>query len=165
MNQFDGPLIIQYDRAASDILGDDYWRVMRSFRFYLPTSDIANEWTCYDTNRWLFVSAGTLTDLGTIPKQFRSLIDRGGLAAQAYVVHDQACEYLSVTENGRPASITRQEADLILRDALLSLGVDKTTAYLTYNAVAAYAAVMNIRLPSTTMKKRALEAAYNFEGI
>jgi len=165
MNQFDGELFIQYDRQASNVLGADYWRVMRSFRFYLPTSDIANEWTCYDTNRWAFIPAGMLTDLGSVPKQFRSIIDNGGRAAQAYVVHDQLCEYLSITEKGRPARISRQEADLILLDALLVLGVDKTTAHLTYNAVAAYSAVMDIRQPSTTIVKRRLEAAFNFEGF
>lgn len=165
MNQFDGPLQIQYDTQASNILQGDYWRVMKSFRFYLPSSDIANEWTCYDTNRWAFVPAGTLSDLGSIPAVYRGVFDRGGRAAQAYVLHDQLCEYLSVTKDGHPERITRQECDLILRSAMLSLGVSKGVTQCVYNAVAAYAAINGIRSPSTTIKKRTLEAAFNFEGL
>lgn len=165
MNQFDGPLQIQYDREASRILDGDYWRVMKSFRFYLPTSDIANEWTCYDTNRWVFVPAGMLTDLGSIPRIYRGIFDRGGRAAQAYVLHDQLCEYLSVTNDGNPERITRQECDLILRAGMLELGVSKGVTQCVYNAVAAYSHLKGIRSPSTTIKKRALEAAFNFEGL
>lgn len=165
MNQFDGPLQIQYDTQASNILQGDYWRVMKSFRFYLPSSDIANEWTCYDTNRWVFVPAGMLTDLGSIPPIYRGIFDRGGRSAQAYVLHDQLCEYLSVTKGGNPERITRQECDLILRSAMLSLGINKATTQSVYNAVATYAALKGIRSPSTTIKKRSLEAAFNFEGL
>lgn len=165
MNQFDGPLIIQYDRDASDQLGADYWRVMRSFRYYLPTSDIANEWTTYDTKRWAFVAAGTLTDLGTVPKTFRGIIDNGGRAAQGFVLHDQLCEYLSITAYGQPEAITRQEGDLILLSALCSLGMPKADAYMIYNSVSAYSEIMGIKSPSTTVAKRALEAKFNFEGF
>lgn len=162
---FDSELVIEFDRRASDALGDDYFRLKKSFRFYLPPSTVANEWVHYDSNRWAFCAAGMLTDLGSIPVPFRGLINRGGRAAQAFVLHDQLCEYLSITENGAPKLITRQEADLILLDALLALQVDRTTAYLIYNSVAGYQLATNTRAPSTTALKRQLEAAYNFEDI
>lgn len=165
MNNFDGPLVIQFDAHASDVLGGNYWRVMKSFRFFLPVSRIANEWTCYDTNKWGFVPAGILTDLGSVPMAFRSIIDNGGRAAQAYVLHDQLCEYLSLTENGRPVRITRVDADNILHDALISLGVDRSTARIIYEAVALYRRVTGVDWPTNQIKKRELEAAFNFEGL
>jgi len=162
---FDNPLVIEFDPVASDVLGGDYFRLKKSFRFYLPPSSIANEWVQYDSNRWAFCAAGMLTDLGSVPVSLRGIINHSGRAAQAFVLHDQLCEYLSITENGAPKSITRQEADLILFDALIALGCDKTTSHLIYNTVAAYQMATNTKAPSTTAIKRRLEAAYNFEDI
>lgn len=165
MNNFSGPLLIQFDHAASEILGDDYWRVMRSFRYYIPSSLLAPDWTVNNRKRWGFVPAGVLTNLGNIPKVFRGIISNGGAASQAYALHDQLCEYLSVTNNGRPELITREECDLILKAALLDLQIDQTTAHLIYNAVASYQLVRQTRDPSTTRIKRDLEAAFNFEDL
>jgi len=162
---FSGPLIIQYDQHASQVLQDDYWRVMRSFRYYLPTSLLVPGWTVNNRKRWGFVPAGMLTNLGNIPKIFRGIISNGGAASQAYALHDQLCEYLSVTNDGRPERITREECDLILKAALLDLEIDATTAHLIYNAVAAYQLAMQTREPSTTRIKRELEASFNFEEL
>jgi len=152
MNKYyDAPLVIKYDQRASRVLGGDFWRVIKSFRFHL-TPEV-----------WVFVPSGTLTDLGSVPKLFRGIINEQGAAAQAYVVHDQLCEYLSVTEMGKPKLISRQDADLILLDALQASGVGYTTAYLIYNAVAAYQMALQITDPSTSVIKRRLEADYNFE--
>lgn len=165
MSNFSGPLAIQYDQRASKVLDGDYWRVLKSYRFYLPTSFIGNEWTTYDSNRWGFVSAGFLTDLGTIPKILRSIVDDDGKASQGFVLHDALCEFLSITENGRPKNITREEADLILRAALLELGVSKLQTAMIYDAVRAYALVNRIRDPSSTAIKRRLEAEFNYEDF
>jgi hypothetical protein len=165
MNNFSGSLLIQYDHAASEILGGDYWRLMRSFRYYLPTSLLVPDWTVGNRKRWAFAPAGMLTDLGSIPKVFRGIISNGGAASQAYVLHDQLCEYLSITNNGYPEKITREECDLILKAALLDLQIDNTTAHLIYNAVAAYQFVRQVRDPSTTRIKRDLEAAFNYEDL
>lgn len=163
MSQFDGELIISYDVKASKILGGDYWRLRKSFRCYIPSTFVDLGITAPDKSLWGFCPSGLLTDLGTIPPRLRGIINNSGAAAQAYVLHDQLCEYLSLTFNGRPYPITRQECDLILKGALIDLEIDKTTAELIYNAVAAYAFVMNIRDPSTCALKRRLEADYNFE--
>lgn len=151
--RFDGPLVITYDNNASRILGGEYWRVLKSFRYYLTA------------NEWVFIPSGMLTDLGSVPPSLRCFVSEQGNAAQAYVVHDQLCEYLSTTFDGRPKLITRQEADLILKMALLDSGVNKTTAYLTYTAVAAYQMAMQIKDPTTTAIKRRLEADANFEDL
>lgn len=162
---FDGPLNIQFDRHASDILGGDYWRVMKSFRCYIPVSYLANEWTATDKDRWLFVASGTLTDLGTIPQIARALENRDGRASQAFVTHDQACEYLSATYQGKPQAITRQEADLILRAGLIDCGLPMSDVDIIYSAVSAYAWANRITDPSTYALKRRLEAEFNFEGM
>lgn len=163
MSNFDGELIISYDHKASRQLGGDYWRVRKSFRFYLPSSYLATDCVAINKSRWVFVPAGMLTDLGSVPPLFRGAINQAGAASQAYVMHDQLCEYLSVTNDGRPELITRRECDLILLAGLRDLGTDVTLAHLIYNAVAVYGKVMNIREPSTSALKRQLEADYNYE--
>lgn len=162
---FDAPLKLEFDHHASRILGGEYYRLQKSFKFYLPASHVAPEWVEFQSNRWVFCAAGMLTDLGTAPKAFKNFVNNIPNAVQAYVMHDQLCEYLSVTANGQPERITRQEADLILKDGLLDLGVDKSLAHLIYNAVANYQMIRQIREPSTTRLKRDLEAAYNFEAL
>lgn len=162
MGRFDGELIYKYDAQASRILRGDYFRVLQDFNFYCPTSVIGNEWTCYDSNEKVFVAAGTLTDLGSVPRMFRGAIDRDGRGAQAYVVHDVLCEYLSLSRCGKPKKITRQEADLILLDALQVLGCSKTYANIVYNAVAIYQMAGQVHNPTTTALKRQLEADYIF---
>lgn len=165
MSNYSGPLHIKYDPVASAALGTPHVRLLTSFKLFLPQTVVGNEWTAYDPDTWIFCNAGMLTDLGTIPDLFRGMFPSGGKYSQAYVVHDQACEYLSITVGGRPKRITRQEADLILLYALQELGMDKQEAYTIYNAVAAYQMARQITKPSTTIMKRRLEAAYNFEGL
>lgn len=174
MNQknFSAPFVIKFDTVASAALDDQYWRIMLSYRYYLPPSPDfnPNEWVDYDnrdavSDRWVFMSAGVLTDLGSIPKALRGVIEYGGRYAQAYAVHDQLCEYLSITVNGRPEKITREYADFVLLWALKDCGMPDAEAKAVYASVRAYAIVRNINSPSTTAKKRQLEAAYNFEGF
>ena len=155
MRNFDGELAIQYDRHASNVLNGDYYRVLKSFRYY----------TNHSRTSWAFVPAGMLTDLGSIPKAFRGIVDNDGKAAQAYVLHDQLCEYLSITAFGKPQIITRKRADEILRLALLDLEVDGVTANWIYRTVRAYAEMNGIRKPSTSALKRTLEAQFNFEDL
>jgi len=130
-----------------------------------PASFIGNEWTCYDSNRWGFVPAGILTDLGSVPPILRPVINHAGAGSQPFVLHDQLCEYLSITVNGRPFAISRGEADLILRAALIDVNVEMSEVRAIYDAVSIYARVMRIRDPSTYALKRRLEAEYNFEDF
>lgn len=160
MSNFDNPLIIEYDRRASEILNGDYWRLKKSFRFYLPATETATE-----SESWAHCSAGMLTDLGSVPKVARAIIDRDGAAAQAYVLHDQLVEYLSITVNGKPQRITRNDADLILQDALIDLGISGRYAEIVFLAVSGYTQIRCNNCPSTYRLKRELEAAYNFEGL
>lgn len=166
MSNFSGPLVIEYDQHASEVLNGTYWRVKQSFRFYLPrTAQCGNEWNEYVSNVWAFAPAGMLTDLASIPQLFQNILGPAGPYVQAAVLHDQLCEYLSITENGSPQSITRKQCDDILLSAMRDLGVSEVEAQTIYDAVSLYRVVDGITAPSTTALKRNLEASYNFEAL
>lgn len=107
---FDGPLDMRYDAEASKVLGRDYWRVLAPFRLML------------DERRWVSVPAGVLTDGGSIPRMALSLVSPWGKLGQAYVMHEQLCEYLSITVDGVPQSIARIRCDALLYAVLTALG-------------------------------------------
>jgi len=62
----------------------------------------------------ILVPIGTVTDFGSIPKFLQSIFSKDGLALYAYVLHD----YLY-----RTGMFTRSECDMILEEAMKSLGV------------------------------------------
>lgn len=149
--KFDAELMMAYDAKASKRLGKDYWRVLKGFRYYLGTKG---------SNRWVYVPAGYLTDGASVPQIFWSLIPRWGLYGQAAVVHDFLCEYLSITEDGLPKSITRAEADDILLEAMHVLEVPEFKAHAIASAVTFYRVVANVTKPSNDPMKRQLEAEW-----
>lgn len=166
MSNFTGPLVIEYDQHASEVLNGTYWRVKESFRFYLPrTAQCGNEWNEYVSNVWAFCPAGMLTDLASIPQVFQNVLGPAGPYVQAAVLHDQLCEYLSITENGAPKPITRKQCDDILLSAMVDLGVSTLQAQTIYDAVSLYRVLDNVTAASSTPLKRSLEASYNFEGL
>ena len=148
---FDAPLLVQYDREASQVLAADHWRVHQSFRFYLGTKS---------DSRWVYVPAGYLTDGASVPRALWSLIPPWGPYGQAAVVHDIVCEYLSVTVDGRPTGVTRKQCDDILLEAMTVLCVPGWQRQAIYHAVGLYRAVSGVNHPTNTAQKRALEAAW-----
>ena len=148
---FSAPLMVQYDHAASEALGSDHWRVCQPFRFYLGGKD---------TDRWVYVPAGYLTDGASVPRLCWSIIPPWGSYGQAAVVHDIVCEYLSITVNGQPHPITRKECDDILLEAMTVLGVQKFLRDAIYGAVSLYRVAAGVDRPSSYEKKRALEAEW-----
>lgn len=165
--RFDAPLYITYDQSASRKLDKDYWRVAKSFRFYLDEDRaVNNEWTDYSfVGRWVFVPAGFLSDGASIPKPFQSFYGPWGNYGQAAVLHDYLCEYLSITVDGKPQPITRKEADDIFKIALLALEVDHKDVEILTTAVLAYRLAARPVGPSNSIMKRRVEAAYNFEDL
>lgn len=150
--QFSAPLLIQHDPLASAVLGEDYWRVAKSFRY-----DIGFE----GSQRWVTVPAGYLTDGASVPRIAWSIIPPWGSYGQAAVVHDLLCEYLTVVENGLPVPITRAEADAIFLEAMTVLKVPEETRELMSNAVDLYRKALRITKPSTSPTKRKLEADWH----
>ncbi len=149
--EFSAPLQVQYDASASRILGADHWRVCRPFRFYLGGRD---------TDRWVYVPAGYLTDGASVPRAFWSMIPPWGSYGQAAVVHDIVCEYLSITVDGQPVRVTRRQCDEILLEAMTVLGVPAIKRKAIYGAVCVYRLMSGADKPSATAEKRAMEAIW-----
>lgn len=149
--KFDAELWVTYDALASKLLGQEYWRVIKGFRYYIGSKD---------SNRWVEVPEGYLTDGASVPRAFWGIIPPWGSYGQAAVVHDILCEYLTIVEDGMPKRITRKEADEILLEAMHVLQVPELTAHTIYNAVKLYQITFQIDEPSNDPKKRAVEAQW-----
>lgn len=106
--------LIYYDDDASEQLGGDYYRVAESFRYYLGEKY---------ADQWVFVPAGTLTDLASIPQIVWNVLPPSGKYGAAAIVHDRLCNTLQITQSGKPAPITRAKADALLGEAMEVLEV------------------------------------------
>jgi hypothetical protein len=149
--EFSAPLRIQYDKDASAVLGHDHWRVTESFRYSIGGKD---------TQQWVTVPAGYLTDGASVPRIFWSLIPPWGAYGQAAVVHDLLCEYLSIVDHGKPKAITRQRCDEIFSEAMTVLGVPASTRLTISEGVALYRNLSGANKPSTRPEKRLLETSW-----
>ncbi|TPG65688.1 DUF1353 domain-containing protein [Pseudomonas arsenicoxydans] len=145
---FDAPLDTRYDAEGSRLLGRDHWRVLQPFRLILSK------------RQWVFVPAGVLTDGGTIPRIALSLVSPWGKLGQAYVMHDQLCEYLSITVDGAPINISRARCDSLLYVALDVLGATKKEIAVVAGAVELYRNLSQANLPSNMSMKRSLESKW-----
>ncbi|MDP3848642.1 MAG: DUF1353 domain-containing protein [Pseudomonas sp.] len=148
---FTAPLDVRYDAEASKALGADHWRVTQPFRFYVG-SEASGE--------WVNVPSGYLTDGASVPQVLWSLIPPWGAYGQAAVVHDILCEYLATTKDGVPQKITRARCDEILLEAMVALGVPVAKRCAIYRAVSLYRRLSGVDAPTSTVQKRALEAAW-----
>lgn len=149
--RFSADMSVRYDRKASETLGADHWRVMDSFRFYIGDEQ---------SGEWVNVPAGYLTDGASVPRLFWNIIPPWGSYGQAAVVHDIACEYLSITKDGIPTPITRAQCDKLLMQAMEAIQVPRLTRSAIYGAVVAYRLISGVNTPSTTPLKRSLEALW-----
>lgn len=75
------------------------------------------------------VPTGMITDLASIPKLLRPVIDRNGMSRPAAVLHD----YLYLI-----GSLSRKQADELFLEALLSCGVSSFAAKGMYWSVRAF---------------------------
>lgn len=145
---FDGPCVLQYDAEASRILGADYWRRMQTYNLWLSA------------RQRVHMPAGALTDKGSVPAIAWPLVPRDGEFEQAYDTHDQLCEYLSLTVDGRPHRITRERADSLLYVAMEVLGGTDIEIGLVRAAVDANRILRNVTKPSSPALKRELESKW-----
>lgn len=150
--EFSAPLRIQYDKEASEALGADHWRVTESFRYFIGGKD---------TQQWVTVPAGYLTDGASVPRPLWSVIPPWGAYGQAAVVHDLLCEYLSIVDHGKPTAITRKRCDEIFDEAMIVLGVDTETRERINRGVALYRNLYGVNKPSTRPEKRLLESTWS----
>lgn len=145
---FDGPCVLQYDAEASRILGADYWRRMQPYNLWLSA------------RQRLHMPAGALTDKGSIPRIAWSAVPRDGKFEQAYDTHDQGCEYLSLTVDGKPYRVSRERIDGLLYVAMEVLGGTQREIAPVRAAVEAHRRVLDVTEPSNNALKRALEAKW-----
>lgn len=153
---------IQYDSAASDILGKDHWRVLEKFRYYVGKED---------SDTFIDVPAGYLTDGASIPRIFHSVICPWGRHGQAAIVHDYLCEYLTLTKrvtiNDKvyhiPTKITRKECDFIFLEAMRVLEVKPIRRKIMHVAVSSYRVLGRVSEPSLNIHKLKLERDWRAE--
>jgi hypothetical protein len=146
---FSAPLLIQYDKDASQALGADHWRVAREFKYFIGSEN---------SKRWITVPAGYLTDGASVPRALWSIIPPWGAYGQAAVVHDILCEYLSIMVSGKLTPITRERADEIFAEAMAVLQVPPRDIALISEGVKLYRLASGVSAPSTRLEKRLLEA-------
>lgn len=146
--KFDSDVAIKYSQTASDVLGSDYYYTVDQFVYYIED---------YPSNKHVRVPAGFLSDGASIPRAFWFWASPIGRHAQAAILHDFLCEYLTIMVDGVPTSISRKEADLIFKESLLVLGVSKFRANVMYGAVSAYRILANVTAPSFSIEKQRLE--------
>lgn len=145
---FEGRCVLTYDYEASRVLGGDYWRRLEGHRLMLSE------------RQWLGTPAGGLTDKGSIPRPAWPLVPRDGPFEIAFDMHDQGCEYLSLTVDGRPHRVSRERVDSLLYVAMEVLGATERQIAPVRAAVEAHRRVLNVTEPSNTALKRRLEAQW-----
>jgi hypothetical protein len=115
--RFTGSLDTTYDREASLALHKDYWRV-KAFRYYIGS---------FDSDKWVDIPKGFLTDGASVPFLFTWLIPAWGEYGQATTLHDWLCENMYIIHriNGveTRVDIDRAEVDRILYEAMRVLEV------------------------------------------
>lgn len=153
--KFDARLLTSYDADASALLGCDYWRVEKPFRFYLESKF---------SDRWVDIPLGFLTDGASIPRVLWNIIPPWGIYGQAAVVHDRLCETLEITEvvDGiqQQTKITRKECDAVLVEAMRVLNVPKVKLWTIQTGVDLYRVTVNPKEPVVSRAKLSLELGY-----
>ncbi len=96
----------------------------RLFRLISP-------FTCYSSYGTITVPAGFVTDGASIPRLFWALLGPFGPWFAAAIIHD----YLYSDLNTR---FTREQSDLIFKEAMFNLGVDWPRREAIYRAVRAF---------------------------
>lgn len=130
--------VIYYDDEASELLGGDCYRVAESFRYYLGEKY---------AEQWVYIPAGMLTDLASIPRLVWNILPPSGKYGAAAIVHDRLCNTLQITQSGKQVEITRANADAILGEAMEVLSVPWIKRVMISSAVAMHRWVMRVDKP------------------
>lgn len=146
--KFTGPLDYRYDYDASRVLGEDHWRVLRGFRYYIGE---------LGSNGWVNVDCGELSDRASVPRILWSIVPPDGAHGQAAVLHDKLCRTLTIIRDGVPVRITRAKADALFLEAMEALNTPWLRRRLAYTAVAAYRLVSFTSEPQENPLRARLE--------
>lgn len=148
---FDTDLGVEKDEAASQLLGKTYYKVTKSFRYYLSEAE---------KDTWAYVPAGFLTDGASVPKPLWWILPPWGRYGQAAVLHDILCETRTMFRNEVPFTINRKRADHIFRDAMSAAGVNVFERTVMFVAVRAWGIFGWSPSKKRMEKKRRLESDY-----
>lgn len=148
---FDTELNISYDPVASEQLGRAYYKVTKSFRYYLSEEQ---------PDVYAYVPAGFLTDGASVPRPFWWMIPPWGSYGQAAVLHDILCETSTMFQNEMPYTLSRKDADYIFRDAMKAAGVGVVERTLMFWAVRGWGIFGWKTNQKRLAKKRQIEIDY-----
>jgi hypothetical protein len=146
--KFSGPLDYRYDYDASQLLGEDHWRVLRGFRYYIGE---------LRSNEWVDIEWGELSDRASVPRILWSIVPPDGAHGQAAVLHDKLCRTLTIIKDGEPVRITRAKADALFLEAMEALNTPWLRRRLAYMAVSAYRVVSFTSEPQENPLRARLE--------
>ena len=150
--QFTAEEQLRYCIGASNKLGKDYWEVVNGFRYYIGSAD---------SNRWVDIPPGYLTDGASIPRLLWWVLPPLGKYSAATTVHDMLCntyyviELIGGVETQVPVS--RKEIDEILYEAMKVLEVEPWKQTTIETGVNLYRFVRRPTKPSESVK---LASAY-----
>lgn len=129
---FETEALIQFDDVASNKLGRDYWRLARSFKFYV--GDRAD-------NLWVLIPEGFLSDGATVPRLLWWLVPPWGRHGHAAIIHDYLCEYPVLHKDSVEVVINRKQVDKIFNEAMKISKVNRIIRHVMYGAVRLWALV------------------------
>lgn len=154
--QFSNEVSIRYDAEASKILKGEYWRGLDGFRYCLHYKN---------SNIYVDVPAGVLSDGATTPRMLWSIIPPWGPYAQAVILHDRLCEvpFITIYKFGREYQepVTRKEVDKIFFESLRVLGISKPKYYAIRTGVSAYRIFTKASVGNPNPVKRQLELTFD----
>ncbi len=87
----------------------------------------------------ILVPIGFKTDFASVPWAFRLAIPKTGRYNEAAVIHDYLC-YLS-----NKGLYSRERADRIFREAMITLGVNERKIRKMYKSVSAYTKILKLK--------------------
>ena len=118
------------------------FELLKDFRFYFKEKmdkHYLSEWSFENGIPFIEVPKGFITDFGSIPNLFQSIISPVGKPTKAYVLHDYLCEL------NKQGKIKRKDGDKIFLKALEIQKVNRFKRYLTYFSVRVYALIKGIK--------------------
>lgn len=153
--KFDGRLFISYCEEASKVLGKDHWLLEKEFIYYVGS---------LDSNTFVKVPRGFLSDGASVPAIARIFVPRMGMHSQASFLHDYLCEHYRVSIwNGSTTGdymITRRKIDEIYFEALEVSKVSFWRRFCIKAGVNLYRFIARPVEPKPYKKKRELEEKY-----
>ena len=143
---------LEIDDRASMILGDNYWRVTKGFRYYIGHEN---------SDKYVDVPVCFLTDGASVPFYLRWLLPVYGEYSQATTLHDWLCEHYEITQVinnvATQVKIDRKEIDRILYEAMRVLDVSAFNRNVIQVGVDAYRIITRPTKPKIDKRKVELE--------